>query len=322
MTDKNILEVKEPAGIYIPQTEAERELRKMSWVYEVVIQARDKIAGGRPKDENLMRTFLKTKGLAEEEIDQVVEEDLNIMKEEDKVGEDGEEKEKTLEEEMLRQTTGFKCIDDHLIVEGRMLKACFREAAAIFQIPTKLKGFKHWMQVGLSMKPEILCMYDMDGKLIDEADFNFNMLNGNVITKDHELLAEEHPVVVYQPTLRIKQSCIKRLELVHRPIIKFEVWCRENGMISNELLRHLLVAMQDIGIGAARPLGYGQFNILRMDLVNVPEVFVMDEVESIQGQRKSQAKKHQDAVRKQKADEVKKKKAEEKKQAVADKSTT
>lgn len=285
------------------------ELQKSKcYVYQITAQFRDFVAGGRPKTKNMLVNFLKTKGMKAEEIAEIAEEDENVIDKEDLEALKGP---LTAEEEADLQTTGFKMVEGSLVIEGRYLKACFKEEADKNRLNTLFKneGFKHWQQTGLMVKPDIIKLYtsECDERFARRifaaaptvpqlAETLASLFGTNLVTEPTQ--KDEHPVTVYQPSTKTKQSCIKRLEVLHRPIFRCEIWAEEHKAISDKLIRLLLAGMQDIGLGAARPLGYGKFDILECRLVNVPSLdsMVRREAERLKNARKTDAEKYNGEV--------------------------
>ena len=192
------------------------------WIkYHVAIQIRDRIMGGIPKDPEIIKGWLQARGL-EELAEQTVEE----------MG----------EQLVTGAWNGFKADEDGLYIEGRQVKAMFKEAANVMR---HVIGFKGPMRARLAERL--------------------------VIKPDRIHLGAKEPSGYLERPIHVMtrmgpRDALKRTDYVEKPKLLFDVWLLDDGMITDEHLRQLLEYAGETGLGADRSQDEGKFDLVEFEL--------------------------------------------------------
>ena len=188
--------------------------------YTVTLQFRDRIVGGIPKSKEMIEGWLTARDKPEL-IDQTVQEMGNQLNE-------------TIE----TMWTGFKSDDEGLYIEGRQIKAMFKEAANIIR---RAIGFDGFMRARVAEKVFITP---------DRVHLGVKEPTG----------WEEKPIHVM--TRQGPRNALKRYDYVDQPRITFRIRVLDDGTITEEHLRALLDYAQEGGLGADRGQGMGKFDVV------------------------------------------------------------
>lgn len=203
--------------------------------YEVVIQIRDRIVGGIPKNPEMIKAWLAARGL----------EDL----------------EEQTKKEMADQLTegswqGFKRDADGLYIEARQVKASWKMAANVIRKVIKFKGpMRARLAERLFITPRLIHLG------VQEASGFY-----------------EQTIHVIGP--RGPRNAIKRCDYVTAPKLEYAIWILDDGMFKKKNLEPLLLYAQEMGLGADRSQGEGQFDVVRFECVGAFETIGGEPIEA------------------------------------------
>ena len=198
------------------------------------------IEGGVPKNAEMIKTWLETKGVSKADIYQ---DTLAAMGKEE-AADGAEAAQADLTE---KNWCGFKCGDRGLYIEARQIKAAFKEAANV------CKGM-----IGLTAARSKLA----------ERVWIRGIDNPEAIWLGTEKPDGTEERVVHAMTRRGPISSIKRTDYVNAPTLEFELEVLNDGTFTEETLRELLVYMGKNGIGANRSQSAGQFELVSFGAMN------------------------------------------------------
>lgn len=210
-------------------------VRKDIWeIYKVKGEFRDKVLGGIAADEKLLESSLIRKGLEPIEI----ETQKRLL-------------EKTMEIETVegatKQSTSLFFIDENgVMLRNYQLMGALKEAMGVQKAITM---WRYKMQNGVRVAPQNIYLTDAKGNPI----YKFDGFLQTPIHVDNK---------------GIPQTSIKNVAYVTKPHFEFEVWiAKERGkaIIDRNTLEGLLAQSQELGIGAMRRMGYGQWDATLVD---------------------------------------------------------
>ena len=208
--------------------------------FDVTITFEGNVEGGIPKDPSIMKTWLETKGISGAE---TYQETLAAME----APVSDEDKDKVEETIVQKNWSGFKKHPEGgLYIEGRQLKAAFKEAANVTK-EFLSKANKQLKQARARLAERVFVWgTDIEG------------------SKEIILLGKHEPDgtderVVHAQTRKGKISSIKRTDYVTAPTIKFRLEVLDDKLFTLEILTELLEYMGKNGLGANRSQGAGVF---------------------------------------------------------------
>ena len=217
-------------------------MQEMYQVYEVECQIDDKICGGIPKEGDLIKAWVEAStGYDDEMAQKIIEETTTQVA--------TEEIEKVKEK---RSWNCFKRDEKGLYIESRQVKALLKECANILK-GTKgatpiidIRNLKHKLAERVFVEPPRIYLGTAEP-------------NGHI----------ERGIHVW--TAQGPRNAIKRADYVMQPCLQFRLRVLNDGLITEDVLRKILIHGQLIGIGADRSQGYGKYTLLRLELQTLPK---------------------------------------------------
>lgn len=200
--------------------------------YSVTIKFKDKVLGGIPKNPELIKDWLKGRGVPEEAAEEMKDEIAKEVKAGD---------------EASKSWTGFKEDKTGPHLEERQVKACLKECASTLRL-TAMPGFRDQVNHGVFIKPEIL-YFIRDGQPVATPDGNL-----------------ERPIHVMGP--KGPRSALSRQDYIEGATIDFEIWVakavdkKRGEVLPKKRLKEMLTLGQELGLGASRSQGYGKFDVV------------------------------------------------------------
>lgn len=218
--------------------------------YRAVCQVREQLVGGIPGDPELVRIWLRTRlGLGDPWLEELLRE---TIEQSDKLLTTDEKVDALMNSDAAPKATMFARIPQGplagtLALGGRCAKAMLKEAASAefpgTEWPGKSKGIRHGLKAEMA-----------------ERVFVAEHLIPLGVVK--ETRVEERVKHVNGP--RGKRSAIDRVEVIDRPRIEFTVRIHETHdepFLSREVWAAIWERAEDLGIGAQRSRGDGQFDL-------------------------------------------------------------
>jgi len=200
--------------------------------YLVKIRLRERLCGGVPRNEELIKAWVAARtGYNDEQTEAQTAEAVAAMTE-------------TVAE---KTWIGFPSDDKGLFIWARQIKAMFRESMTMLRITTQKIGSKQILQHGFEVKEP--------GTGADRIHLGKTEADGT----------DESPIHVM--TAQGPRTALRRMDYVLTPTIAFEVWvlktaAAEKRHIGKDELAHMLAHAQENGLGASRSQGYGKFDVL------------------------------------------------------------
>jgi hypothetical protein len=239
--------------------------------YRGRLQFRDKVMGGTPKDPKLIEAWLRAKAGIEdaEEIRRALLRTMSDLGAE--VNPEMTFDELTAASETLassRETNGFKRDDNGLYLESRQLKAGLKESTNILYAGEKWGATRR-----LNAKQQEVSGYQGKSPKGFVAERVF-------VAPDHLILGRPEPDGIEMMIGHVTgpdgpRSTLGYYEYVRRGVIEFDVLVTRDS-IKEEWWVDLWTHMEENGLGALRSQGYGKFDLLAWDQVDitsaVPEV--------------------------------------------------
>jgi hypothetical protein len=217
------------------------ESRTLYDVYRITLRTIEKLAGGVPKNPDLIRSWVEAstghKDTKSEELTEAA-------------------KEQMIDEVSEKSWNGFfRDPDKGIYIEARCVKAMFKECASVLRITTQKIGSKQILQHGFEVKS-----LDGGARLYlgrDQADGY-----------------DESPIHVVTP--QGPRTAIKRVDYVENVELTFEVWvltthAAEKRHVGEEDLKRMLALGQENGLGADRSQGQGKFEVTAFEKVSSGE---------------------------------------------------
>ena len=222
------------------------DLEVSLWQYfEVEIKISDKILGGTPKDPNVIDGWLNTVISDEHQMRKLAAETKEAMK----PNEDEEKLKETLSE---ANWCGFKRDENGLFIEGRTVKAMLKETANILKNKLDLTAFKARVAERVFV-------------LEDRVYLDTQTPDGDI----------EKPIHVM--TAQGPRTSLKRTDYVSSPTIKCTLEAfdeplltkKKDKIVPQAYLEGILQFAMENGLGAERSQGYGRFEIVRFEKVEL-----------------------------------------------------
>jgi len=204
-------------------------------VYTIVIQMRDKLVGGKPKNPDILATHIaiKTQHNDEQTAEQISEATAALL-------EPTEEK----------SWNGFLSDPTHgLFIDAFAVKAMFKESASMLRILVERRGSKQVMQHAFEIKG---LTHEMRVYLGRAAPYG----------------SDAGPNHVQTP--RGPRNAIKKVDYVQGAELAFELWVlathgSETRHIGEKEVRAMLTFAQENGLGADRSQGRGKFSVVSFE---------------------------------------------------------
>jgi len=220
-------------------------------IWRVKIKIRNKLYGGVPKSAQIIKRW------HDERIKKAIKAGHEITPE--RAEAELAEIMRTVNVDEDAKWCGFKEIylGDEVgpYLDGYNFKACFREGATQSGVTmmrwSNNRGFKQHYQHGVHIKAG-------DGK----SDVIFV---GTVEGQDE--------FVGHVKTPLGQKSVLSRHDYVASgTVLEFQIWSLATGILDNELVKNVLLASQEIGLGAARSREMSKFDLLELERINVGEI--------------------------------------------------
>ncbi len=214
--------------------------RALYETYRVKIAIRDKIHGGKPKNEDLLGEHIRRKTGHNDEITNKQIDDAN------KKLPSLEGLEEIEKQEVEKSSNGFLSDERGLYVNAYQLKAMFRQSASMLGIYKEKRGSKNMCAEGAEIK--------------------------GLVVEDKLYLGKEAPDgidegIVHAMTPKGPISGLKKVDFVLRPVLEFEIWVlkvhpNETRHIGEDDIVKILTFSQENGLGADRSQGSGKFDVV------------------------------------------------------------
>jgi hypothetical protein len=233
--------VRNPKGKEVSSVVKEKEVKPIAvkqqgpmWIhFDVRIQMRDRLVGGYPQNLDAEKAMLEARGLANLIPPQP---DLEAMTD--------EERKAFKDSQVQKSWVGFKTDGNGLYLEGRNIKAMFKECANILKGPSILdvKNFKSKLAERLFVMPNQIALGDKP----DGYDSR----------------------VVHAMTAMGPRSSIKFFDYFNRPLIEFQLKVLNDGVVTEKQIQTILEYAQENGLGADRSQGEGQFDLVSLNRID------------------------------------------------------
>jgi hypothetical protein len=231
-------------------TDEDFDSRELYRVYKIVIQLRDQLRGGIPKNPELIRSWIVASTghndeLTEEQVQQV---------------------EQLVETAAEKSWCGFMGDGNGLFLPSRNIKAMMKECAQVLGFfGNKNRGSKNVFQHAFEIKPvdnyrsDRIYLMKMPPDEEDEGGVSDATRWGDPDGTD------EKPIHVV--TRQGPRTALKRTDYVTKPILQFEIWVlathpAETRHISTQAFIEMFKLAKENGLGAERSQGHGKFDIL------------------------------------------------------------
>tara|TARA_Y100000034_G_scaffold136548_1_gene213763 strand:- start:2918 stop:3613 length:696 start_codon:yes stop_codon:yes gene_type:complete len=207
--------------------------------YNVSISIRDKVYGGLPKKEGLVKAYVEAKFKSEDTT--IVETDLD------------------LKEEHENHITGFKSDQTGVYIGAYALKAACKQYASLMKLTVKKRGVKNTVKEAFFIK----------GRL------NGALTEGKVYYQPLVLKADgEDDFAGHVETLRGKRAILKTAEFMTDKKLEFQLWILNHRMSGQKELTSndvcdMLMFGQECGIGSCRAFESGKYNLQSFEDLNV-----------------------------------------------------
>lgn len=206
--------------------------------YRAEIQFLNQLHGGIPKDPEVIKTWLETKGISDADI---------LRKTCEAMGVDAEGVDDATQKTIDKSAMGFKIGERGLYIEARMVKSAFKEAANVNREFLRAHNSK------LAMA-RARCAERVWVRGVDDVEKIW--------------LGREDPDGVEQRFVHLKDrfgnpvSAIKLVDYVNAPRLEFVIEVIDDNLFTEEVLRDLLEYMGRNGLGANRSQGAGLFELV------------------------------------------------------------
>jgi len=204
-------------------------------IYRVAIKFEDKLLGGVPRNEKLIKNWLEARGITDRTNETVSEVDLTEAED--------------------WAWSGFK-VDEQRghYIETRQIKAMIKENAKVLGITRTERGSKQILQHALFVFPD----EDENPERPWDQDRIYLGTDPNIPLSSIDTCG--HITGPQGP-----RNILKRNDYVERPLLKFRV-CILKGQtkFTKKALAKTLSLAQDGGLGASRSQGYGRFKVVEL----------------------------------------------------------
>jgi hypothetical protein len=218
--------------------------------YRVTLKFRDKVCGGVPKDPETIAAWIRSRIADQSKADMMIQEAKAAM------GVEGLSEE---ELENLERTcwNGFKRNEGGLYLEGRCVKAAYKEAAAVLREPLDISAFKARVAERLFVVEDIIPL----GRQEPDGDYESFI---HAIGPQGPRNALKRVDYVTQATITYRVKMINQSFLCKRDPAAPKGQAR-NSMDPFECLELMHNYMQEGGIGADRSQGNGKNDLVSIE---------------------------------------------------------
>jgi len=209
--------------------------------YTLTIKVRNRICGGVPKKPEAIEGWIKASMSDSSRIDTLISETKEAMK--------VDQLDAAAIEDLKKSCwNGFKSDENGLYIEGRQIKAAFKEAANVIKNTVDITAFKARIAERLFVKEEKVYLHVLEA-------------------------TDSYEGVVHAMTAQGPISALKRVDFVEAPEITCHLKILNEPMITkgkkrlkiDQYLDLLLEYMSENGLGAERSQGNGKFEVLRIE---------------------------------------------------------
>lgn len=211
-----------------------KETKGLYQAYDVEIEMCDKLLGGKPKTEELIKNWLETRGRVDTLKKEVAE--IDAVEEEKKAW------------------TGFKKDERGLYIDSYQIKGVVKEVIKVLKLAQKNRGLGTLVKSGFFVYPAHIHLKNWD-KSKSHPDLIKQKVDGHI----------EEAIQVGGP--QGYRSIIKRHDYVKNALLNFEIKFFNTGMLSEKILRLIFEAAQEVGLGTNRHEGgeFGRFKVLKLE---------------------------------------------------------
>ena len=232
--------------------------------YKVRFQFNDKLCGGVPKSEKAIEGWIRTNVQDKSKLEQMISDTKDSI-----------DKSNLTESDIDNLATsawnGFKSDKHGLYIEGRQIKAMFKESANVIKNVLNVSAFKARVAERVFVvedKVRILSVYKKT-----EGSGHMDYISGIDPNDHYNYIAEpsgSYEGMVHAMTAMGKISALKRVDYVSRPMIEFTLSVLKEKLVTKDkkrldiptYLMHLITHAQQNGLGAERSQGNGKFRCL------------------------------------------------------------
>jgi len=201
--------------------------------YRVALRYRDRVYGGLPLNEDILKSWIESKLIDDKDFIRKVSGEVQASPEDE------------LETALDKNTTGFKRDDEGCYHGDYQIKAHIKHAASLLKIYQKNRGTKDTIKEALFVKPEKIYI----GKQPDGVE----TFCGNVNTPQG------------------KRSILKASEYFEKADITFDFWVldvrlgggNKKGLTDGEI-KDIFTFGQELGIGSNRGFEKGKYDLLKL----------------------------------------------------------
>ena len=215
--------------------------------YKVVLEFVVPCIGGTPNSKNLIKGWLETKNLATSEAELAALVDATVEQIGGKV-----------EEKASAMWTVFKLDDMGLYIEGRQVKAMFKESSNILRdmlikaTETGAKGKNRFTNLKSKVAERLFVVEDR---------IYFQREGANLRASDG---SDERPIHVV--TAQGPRTALKRSDYVKAGTqVGFNVKLLNDSVVDEELVKVLLEHSSENGLGSDRSQGFGRFKVVSVE---------------------------------------------------------
>lgn len=208
--------------------------------YNVQIRFKDRCYGGRPKNKELLRTWIvATTGYNDAKTDELVAQAQDMTPALD------------LDKEFEKSWTGFATDGDGVFLESRAVHAMIKQCASLLRLTIDKRGSKQILAEGT-------VVHAMDGG----NKIRFVRNASRVLVPDGY---QEDAIHVTTP--QGERTALRRQDYIHQAGLEFQVWIMktapsEKRHLTEEDLVRILTLGQNVGLGASRSQSNGQFEVI------------------------------------------------------------
>jgi len=230
------------------ETELSKELEEIAretYVgWKAVLQFRDTVEGGVPKDPEMIRTWILAKvskgelKMEPQEVEELIRTTAQEVIVQEEEAEEETSKEQVTRRKLKASWCGFKSDENGLYIEARQVHAMLKECANTLKLTRQIPGLRQVLQHGTHIKPVKIYLSKKEPDGIREA--------------------------IAQTRFG---SAFKRNDYVKNAEITVEIYYADVGFLSDDNYKKVMVVAQENGLGANRSQGVGKFDILQLEKI-------------------------------------------------------
>ncbi len=216
----------------------------------VTIKVLNRLVGGTPSDPKLIEGWLKANMPEVEELERAKLAATTLQE----VG-------STVDEASKGMWTTFKRDETGIYIEGRQLKAAYKEAANILR-DVFMKQERKGKDESAKAKSRFTALRSKlaERLFIEEAKVHMRDEAGELMLKPSG--TEERPIHVLTP--QGPRTALKKFDYATTPTLSFHIWWMDDGIIGDDILMPMLEYMGANGLGADRSQGEGIFEVVEV----------------------------------------------------------